>query len=250
MSPISIKFTLPDLAEQKIETSLATFEFRMTGDIVLMTDRLYPATYVTSGGQIEAQVTQQANHTFGQLIGDNRFIFDPVTKQVTVRSMLVSQSTTPNTSATAIGMEMSSSSPIPTLRAEIRFPRLEGHFRGFRYIAMNVNFVIRITPKPQQPPLITQPQRVEVPSPEPTNWNRTIGTGLVIGAVVIVVGTIIEDVFTAGVGMADDPASFAAAGAMLMRGLSMFRGPAAALPRTAVPAAVRMSASVGLAGAH
>ncbi len=256
MSPISFKYRLPDLAMPTIETPTATIEFRMTGDVVLMTDKLYPATYVTSAGQIESQVTQQANHAFGTLTSDNRFIFDPATKQLTVRSMLVSQSKTPNTPATAVGIEMASNSPIPKLRAEIRFPKLEGKIGPFNYIAMSVSFVILITPKPPpaapspQPVRQPVPQPVHVHAPEPTNWNRVIGTGLVITAGVIVVGTLVEDFFSGGVGVADDPASFAAAGASFARGLTLIRGAAAALPRAMVPATVQMGATVGLAGAH
>lgn len=252
-SPISIKYRLNDLTMPVIETPTATIEFRMTGDIVLMTDKRYPATYVSNGGRLETQISQQANVAFGQLIGDTRFIYDSKKKEVTVRSMLVSQSTTPNAPATAVGVEFGSSSPVPKLRAEVRFPKLEGRIGPFHYVAMSVAFVILITPKAHIPPSAPSPQavrdavRVREPD-EGTNWGRVIGTGLVIGAGVIVVGTLVEDFFSGGVGVADDPASFAAAGASLTRGLAMLRGAATtALPRAAVPAAVHVGARVGLA---
>ena len=44
---------------------------------------------------------------------------------------------------------------------------------------------------------------------------------LVAGAVILVAGTVGEDILTAGAGVADDPASFAAASAMFGRGLQM-----------------------------
>lgn len=252
-SPISIKYRLNDLTMPVIETPTATIEFRMTGDVVLMTDKRYPATYVSNGGRLETQISQQANVAFGQLVGDTRFIYDSKKKEVTVRSMLVSQSTTPNAAATAVGVEFSSSSPIPKLRAEVRFPKLQGRIGPFHYVAMSVAFVILITPKAQIPPSAPSPQAVRdavrIREPEEgTNWTRVIGTGLVIGAGVIVVGTLVEDFFSGGVGVADDPASFAAAGASLTRGLAMLRGAATvALPRAAVPAAVHVGARVGLA---
>jgi hypothetical protein len=252
-SPISIKYRLNDLTMPVIETPTATIEFRMTGDVVLMTDKRYPATYVSNGGRLETQISQQANVAFGQLIGDTRFIYDSKKKEVTVRSMLVSQSTTPNAAATAVGVEFSSSSPIPKLRAEVRFPKLQGRIGPFHYVAMSVAFVILITPKAHIPPSAPSPQAVRdavrIREPEEgTNWSRVIGTGLVIGAGVIVVGTLVEDFFSGGVGVADDPASFAAAGASLTRGLAMLRGAATtALPRAMVPAAVHVGARVGLA---
>jgi hypothetical protein len=47
---------------------------RMKGDVLLMTQRAYPAVYVTLRKEVEAQVVAQANHAFGALVGDNRFV--------------------------------------------------------------------------------------------------------------------------------------------------------------------------------
>src|SRR5262249_54525621 len=158
----------------------------------------------------------------------------PAARTVTVRSMLVSQSNTPNTPATAAGFEMSSDSPIPKLRGEIRFPKLEGTIDSFLYTAIDVKFVIEITPKPPQSPQPGMPLPSHVPA-HSTNWNRVIGVGLIVTAGVIIVATVVEDFLTVGAGVADDPASFAAAGAAFMRGLSLV-GRAAALPAAMAPA--------------
>ena len=80
----------------------------MTGDLVLMIMQAYPATYVTSRREIEHQVNAEVNHALGKPVSDSRFIFEPAQKKLTYRSMLVSQSTTPNMPATALGVEMSS----------------------------------------------------------------------------------------------------------------------------------------------
>jgi hypothetical protein len=253
-SPISFKYQIPD-TPQRLDTPTATIEFQIKGEIILMSRLRYPATYVTSGGQIEAQVTQQANHAFGQLINDNRFIFDPKTKEVAVRSMLVSRSYSPNAPATAIGVEVRSGNMLPSLRAEIRFPRLEGQIDGFVYVAVDVKYVVYITPRPQLPPPALSPDNVTVQRPveapeEPTNWGRVFAVGLVVVGSAVVVGTIVEDVFTGGVGTADDPASFAAAAAAFARAASLWRGAQAALPRAMTPAAVQMTNSMMLAPAH
>ena len=50
------------------------------------------------------------------------------------------------------------------------------------------------------------------------------GVGLVISAGAIVVGTLVEDVATLGVGVADDPASFAAAAAAFGLTIELFEG--------------------------
>jgi hypothetical protein len=55
-------------------------------------------------------------------------------------------------------------------------------------------------PQPQTQPSYAQ-QSAEV------DWELAIGIGLVIGGVVIIVATIVEDFFSAGAGVIDDPAT-------------------------------------------
>ena len=76
--------------------------------------------------------------------------------------------------------------------------------------------------------------------------DAAIDDGLVVTAGVIVVATLVEDFFTAGAGVADDPASFALAGVSFARGMAMVRG-VVALPMAASPAAVQWTGQVGLA---
>lgn len=246
-SPISFKYRLDDLRWPPVDVGAAIIEVRMTGDILLMTKRAYPALYVTSRGEIELQVTREANHEW---LLDQRHPIRVRSGQqdATYRSMLVSQSNTPNVPATAIGVEMSSNSPMPKLRAEIRLPKLEGSIGAFNHVAMDVKVVLEITPKPSglSGPS-AQPLRVPVgvPAPAPggaTNWSRVIGTGLVVTAGVIVVATLVEDFFTAGAGVADDPASFALAGVSFARGMAMVRG-VVALPMAGSPRRVHSDRS-------
>jgi hypothetical protein len=250
-SPISFKYRLDDLRYPPIDTPVALIEMRVTGDVLLKSEKSFPSTYVTSRGELEVQATRDLHHAYGTLTADNRVVFDPKEKRVTIRSMLVSQSTTPNTPATAIGVEMSSNSPVPKLRAEIRFPKLEGTVGDAAYAAFDVKFVVEITPKAVPP---SPPQRAPVPSPQPLRqpepsiqWDKVIGVGLMATAGAIVVATVVEDVLTGFVGAADDPASFAAAGAAWMRGAAMLEGAAAAVPRAAAPASVTLGTTLQLA---
>ena len=251
-SPGSLKYRLDDIRLPPIDVGTAIIEYRMSGDVLLRSSKSYPATYVTSRNEIESQTTNEMNHAFGKLVSDNRFIYDPAKKKVTVRTMMVSQSNTPNTPTSAIGFEMSSNSPMPKLRAEIRFPKLIGRIGLVPYVALNVKFVVEITPKLQPPTDISpQPVRVGEPVRSPatsTNWGPVIGTGLVITAGVIVVATIVEDFLTAGAGTIDDPASFAAAAAAFARGVALLRGAASVLPRTMIPA--RVAVGTGVQFAH
>jgi len=245
-SPLSFKYRL-DLRWPAQNVGTATLEVRMTGDLVLMTQRLYPATYGTNRGEIEHQVQREANHAFGKLISDNRFIFDPGQKRLTYRSMLVSQSTTPNLPATAIGVEMSSNSPIPKLRAEIRIPKLEGAVGAFRYIALDNKLVVEITPKPQPPAKQTRQlsdRRDPVESPVlERQWATILGAGLVVAAGVLVFGAVVDE-WIPILGQADDIPAYLAASAMVARGLAMMGGTPGNLPSTAMPAVLEAKASV------
>ena len=274
-SPIAIKYKLDDIKFPPRDVGTALIEVRMTGDVILMTKKQYPVTYVTSRGELELQVTREANHAFGQLIEDSRFIYDPAKKQVTLRSLLVSQSNVPGAVSTAIGVEMNSSTLVPKLRAEIRLPKLQGSLEPFRYVAVDVKIVIEITPKSQPPASppgallpspradqifgpkpVTGPFHAPMPAPAPvhvepgsgTHWNKVIGVGLVAVAGLVVVGTLVEDFFTAGAGAADDPASFALAGASFRQGMAMMAGAAVVLPKARVPANVRQKSTVTLGG--
>jgi hypothetical protein len=209
----------------------------------------------TESPHVYVQVTREANHAFGQLIQDSRFIYDPAKKQVTWRSMLVSQSTTPNSVSTAIGVEVNSKTMVPKLRAEIRLPKLQGTLEPFHYVAMDVKIVIEITPK-ADPPRMDSPRQLQpvthappVAAPQSgTNWSKVIGVGLVVVAGAVVVGTLVEDFFTAGAGVADDAPSFALASVTLRRGLAMMATSAVVLPQASVAANVQQKNSVTLSG--
>jgi len=56
-----------------------------------------------------------------------------------------------------------------------------------------------------------------------TDWGPAAAVGAVIGGVVIIVGTLVEDVFTAGAGFADDPVTLGAGAAMIGQGLQYAR---------------------------
>jgi hypothetical protein len=244
-SPLSFKYRL-DMRWPAQDVGTAVLEIRMTGDFVLMTKKAYPATFATNRGEIEHQMTSTANHAFGKLVSDNRFIFDPTQKRLTYRSMLVSQSTTPNAAATAVGVEMSSNAPVPKLRAEIRIPKLEGSIDSFHYIALDNKLVVEITPKPQPPGPLGSPRVVSNSERAPTaasQWARILGAGLVVTAGVLIIGALVDE-WIPILGQADDVPAFTAAGAMMARGLVMMGATHANLPSANMPAHVDAKATV------
>jgi hypothetical protein len=235
-SPISIKYRLDDLRFPPVVQPGGIVEIRMTGDIILTSTKTYPAVYVTSRREIETQVVTAANQAFGSLFNDTRLIYDSIGNRLTYRSMFVAKSNVPQAMTTAIGVEFDSHNPIPKLRFEFRFPKIEGTVAEFEFAGIDIKIVVELTPKPERAAPSAQPLR----APEPAvQWTRVVGVGLLVVAGAIVVATLVEDFLTAGGGIVDDPASFAAAAASAARGLQMMRG--AVLPAAAVPAAVNLS---------
>jgi hypothetical protein len=249
-SPISLKYRLDDLRFPPLVQPGAIMEIRMTGDVLLMTSKSYPAVYVTQRSEIEAQVVTSANRAFSSLVNDTRLIYDMKENKLTYRSMLVTQAQGANFPATAVGVQMDSTSPLPKLRFEYRFPKLQGSLPLFNYVALDVKIVVELTPTPQPFGPSPQPLRTGEPARAPqqtTTWSTIIGTGLIVAGSALVVGTLVEDFFTAGAGTLDDPVSFAGAGASVARGLQLIRG-GAVLQAAAIPAAVTVTFTLQAAG--
>jgi len=210
-------------------------------------------SYVTNRRELEFQAVQQINQAFSSLLSDVRLVYDDKTKKLTYRSMLVTQSRHPNAWATAVGIQMDSSSPLPKLRFEYRAPNpLIGTLPMHAYRGIGVAIVIELTPKPdgivKTPHYAPAPQPVPVSNPS-TSWSKVAGGGLVLLGAAIVVGTIVEDFFTVGFGALDDPASFALGSGCVAGGLAMIHGNASSLPSASIPARVDMKVALTTGGA-
>jgi len=223
-SPISLKYKLDDLKFPPIAGPGFKAELKLQGDLLMVSDQAYPAVYVTQRKELELQMAQRANAALGTLLGDNRIIFDAQSRIVTLRSMLISSSSTPGVSSSGIGVEIGADG-VPKLRAELKLPSLRGQLQGFAYTAIEPKAVVELTPDSGQPP----DRKVERVESSPS-WNKLIGAGFVVGAGLIVTATIVEDFLTAGAGVGDDPASFMLAATSLARGLRMLGVGSLAIP--------------------
>lgn len=213
-SPISIKYNLEDMKFPPIVKPGMTMEIKMTGSVVVMSKKKYPSLYVTKRRELEMQAVQRINQAFSSLLSDVQLVYDEKERKLTYRSMLVTQSRHPNAWATAVGVQMDSSSPFPKLRFEYRAPNpLIGSLPMYTYRGIGVAIVIELTPKPDAPlAQKSTPNLQTIPVPAPAaGWSKVAGVGLVVLGGVIVVGTIVEDFFTVGSGTLDDPASYALA---------------------------------------
>ena len=108
------------------------------------------------------------------------------------------------------------------MKANIIAPEIKGTIDGYFYVANNLNIEIEITPRPPTSKPIPVPIRKPVKRRSP-GLDYLIGSALIAGAGVLIAATIVEDVLTLGVGVADDIPSFAAAAAMFTSGTLLFK---------------------------
>jgi LysM repeat protein len=180
------------------------------------------ATLTKQGFEVTAK--READHAFGKLISENQIGFNPSTKEITFECGITSHSNIPNTLQTKAAAGVSSKTGLPALKGTIIAPELKGNIDKFFYLTNSLSVEIELTPRPPT----AKPHPVPIPSAKPApshspGWDYLLGSALVVGAGIIIVGTIVEDVLTAGVGIADDAPSFAAAAAMFTSGTLLFK---------------------------
>lgn len=245
-------YQLDDLPIIEIKGNGFSARVKLKGAIFLQpTDKVPLLVYSNKG--LESQARRQTSTVLGELVSGGKLSWDRKSNSVTYECQL-----TLRANAHSPGAQFSagiSSTGEPVLKATLTYPRMTGRIRDYVYVASE--FKVEIELKPDQhlrPPLpepvlvpsyrpvpdatrVWRPEPVlsnrrPAPSPEPSSgihWGKA--TVAIVGAVVIVGLTLLEDAATAGGGVADDPASFAAAGALLRWGLS--RAAVQAAPRLA-----------------
>jgi LysM repeat protein len=243
-TPIAVQYDLKDAILPPIVSPNTIIEIKMTGKVVLTSKQSLPITYVTNKGELETKMTHAANTAFGTLLTDMSVKYDESTGKVKLGMNLIAKSKTPNIPTTSVGIIADSSSPIPKIKYEIKLPELKGTVGDFNFVAASVSISLEVTPingsrrDSSQSPADLSPERATSISPE------VIATGLFITASLIIVGTLVEDFFTAGVGIADDPASFAAAATMYARGAVLWRGTTVVAQKALLPVTTRLSIAI------
>lgn len=175
-----------------------------------------------------------------KLIADTSVKYNPATGQVWFENGITIRSNSRYAPVTKVTMGISPTTRLPVARATIKTPPVRGRLNHFVYLTDQFGIEIEITtlPRGQQyrtiPPVSYVPAPLSVPplSPVPRRppsstptWDVLVGTALIGGAIALVVVTVVEDiVFPPGI--ANDPASAAAAAAMIARGWSLLRNAA------------------------
>jgi len=242
-SPMSFSYKLDDIKPPLIKLPNAIVEIKMQGSISLSSIESYPVNYVVNNKQLETKVTSAANKAFSSLIAETKLAFDQKTKNLTLGTKIISKSTTPNTPSTAVGVELTSNSPLPKLKYEIHYPTLKGKINEFSFIANKIIFTLEVTLMSEQ----ETGKDIKGDSFQPSSsysWDKIFAIGLYTSATAIIVGTIIEDYLTLGAGVADDPASFAIAAGLSTRGALLWNSTNAIVQRAVLPAVIRVTTTV------
>lgn len=189
--PLSIAY---DLKGDALVLDYGTFiaRVRQKGRILLNLGSPLPLTKVINGG-IEASSKTQANMAFGTLMSKNTVSLDPATKSIKFSNKLISSSNRGGPK-TAVGIEVSSTSGMPVLKAEIIYDELKGTIGNDAFVALNYKIEIEIEPRAPKPHFQPIPIRTPVSSPTrvpQTDWGQVAreasGWALLAAGVITVV---------------------------------------------------------------
>ncbi|MEJ6404129.1 LysM peptidoglycan-binding domain-containing protein [Yoonia sp. 2307UL14-13] len=193
--PMSIAY---DLKGDPLVLDYGTFiaRIRQKGRILVNPGTKVPLTGVLNGSwELGSKTTAQTS--LSTLVSSNKVSFDPTTKSIKFTNKMIVSANNINAPKTAVGIEFSSSTGMPVLKAEIAYPELKGKIAGDSFFAVNYKIELEIEPKLPKPELVpipvTSPSYNPAPSPTrapETDWGdvfRKASTGALILAGIITV---------------------------------------------------------------
>lgn len=180
------------------------------------------ATLTKKGFEIKAK--RNADHALGKLVTETKVGFNSASNEITFECGITSHANISYLPKTKVSGGVSSKTGLPVLKGKIIAQNIKGKIDQHFYIVNSLGIEIEITPRPPS----AKPKPIPIPSAKPvpnhtSGWDYLLGGTLVVGAGVIVVATIVEDILTAGIGIVDDAPSFATAAAMFTGGIALFK---------------------------
>jgi LysM repeat protein len=174
---------------------------------------------------IKASIKRENEAGVNKLLSDFTIGLNPKSKEISFESQITVNSgeSYQQTWSTKVTLDPITGQPIYTV--SIKFPEIKGRLGNQAYLASQYQIDIEISKdevRGKQNNLVPVPVTV-VKHSSSNGWVYGIATALVVGAVVIIIATIAEDIITLGLGIADDAVSFALAAGMLGRAWTMVR---------------------------
>lgn len=215
---IPFKYSLNDLPSSSIIAPGYIAEIKLAGDVTIQSSDA--VDFLTAGNEnFVITAKKNADMALNQLVIHNQISWDPRNNGISFENGITINSDFHFMPSFKIAAAASTSTGLPTIKAEGIFPPIRGKVNEHLYLTSNFSVIIEITPRP--PDLIRAPRPVEVPVHRtiPRRQNEStkyfVAAGLLLGATALVIATIVEDIVTSGVGVWNDAASFATASAML-----------------------------------
>lgn len=216
---IPLKYDLQQLPEINLISPVYLVKVKMTGSITIQAKKAVEFAEITPE-QLKITAKREADMALQKLVSECEAAYNPATGEVEFEMGITLHSKMKYAPSFKIATAVSSSG-LPVIKASTKYPPIKGEIGLHHYASSDFGVVIEFTKRPESPR--PQPQPITQPVLERKfNWDYAIGTGLLIGAGVIVIATVAEDIATLGLGIADDAPSFAAASAMFAGGLAMY----------------------------
>jgi LysM repeat protein len=194
---------------------IATIKYK--GSVTIQSERTVEFLHVTKDG-FEIRAKAEADTVLSKLVSDAKLDFNPRTREIKFECGFSIHSNTPFAPTVGTSLGISSETGLPAVKASLKSAPLKGNLDHHVFVTNDLKVEIEMTPLPRRMRPLTQPR----PLPQ-FQWEKLVASALIGAALAIVAATIVEDILTAGAGTVDDPASFAAASAMVARGVLMWR---------------------------
>jgi len=199
-------------------THIATITY--SGNLTLQSDKKCEFITLTKNG-FEISAKKEADLILSKLLADTKIGWNANTKSLNFENGITLNANSKVAPSTTVSMGISPTTQLPIAKITIKTPVIKGKLDNHNYITSELSISVELTPTPPSAKPSPVPTAKPVPAPSSTDWDYLIAGTLIAGAAIIVVATIVEDVVTLGAGLADDPASFAAAAAMITRGVTL-----------------------------
>lgn len=216
---IPLKYDLQQLPEINLISPAYFVKVKMSGSITIQAKKAVEYAEITPE-QVKITAKREADMALQKLVSECEAAYNPATGDVEFEMGITLKSKMQYAPSFKIATAVSSSG-LPVIKASTKYPPIQGDIGLQHYASSDFGVVIEFTKRPESP----RPQPVPVTQPileRKSNWDYAIATGLIIGAGVIIIATVAEDVFPVAGGPLNDAPSFAAASAMFASGLSLF----------------------------
>jgi hypothetical protein len=233
------RISVPYSSAFELKNNLMVFVFgtyvarvRMVGRVFLTLGYGLPLVYVANG-TFEATAKTRTDNAFTSMMSETKVGYDPATKHIKFSNKMITSANNIPGPSYGVGVEMSSSTGMPVLKTEIRYPELKGSVGLDSYVAVNLKIEIEIElrmpipPRPIPEPVhvpVRRPRALIDPIPEPGSWwgtikNASVGVLVVATAATVVYGASV--VLTGGGSSLAAPAYASAVGFLLAGGTAV-----------------------------